>query len=600
MVLGEKLTVPVAGRPPMAWGSDAIAELLSRMDLRYISLTPGASYRGLHDSLVNYLGNTKPEMILCLHEEHAVAVAHGYAKVTGTPMAVALHANVGLMHGTMAIFNAFCDRAPMVIVGATGPLDASQRRPWIDWIHTAADQGALVRPYTKWDDQPGSVPAALESLLHADRLARSYPTAPTYVCLDAALQESPLHEPLTMPSLKRHMPPLPPAAPAAAVAQVAHLLRSAHRPLILMGRMGRLETQWDARVHLAERLGACVVTDLKVGAVFPTQHRLHPAAPHTRLSADARALVSQADVVCALDWIDLGGTMAGIVPERPPQQLIEVSGDSALHNGWSKDHFCLPECDISIASDPNQFVDALLEHLDGVGATAPSTVDRDWPGLVTHADLRADAGIAGDEDGLAMSTATRVLHEMLADRTYCYTALPRGWDTDILDFTGPLSYLGRDGGGGVGAGPGLAVGAALGLAGSGRLPVAVIGDGDYMMGATALWSAAHHRLATLVVVANNRSYYNDEIHQQRMADQRGRPGENRWVGQHLRDPDPDIAGLARSLGLTGYGPVSEPASLSKAIAAALEDVAAGRSAVIDVHVTPSANQASAPSGEPGR
>src|SRR5680860_1811663 len=105
----DELTIPPDARRTMSWGSDAIAELLSKLDLPYISFTPGASYRGLHDSLVNYLGNTKPQMILCLHEEHAVAVAHGFAKVIGKPMAVALHSNVGLMHATMALFNAFCD-----------------------------------------------------------------------------------------------------------------------------------------------------------------------------------------------------------------------------------------------------------------------------------------------------------------------------------------------------------------------------------------------------------------------------------------------------------------------------------------------------------
>ncbi len=179
------------GELTMEWGSDALAELLSRLDLKYLALVPGSSYRGLHDSLVNYLGNERPRMIVCLHEEHAVAVAHGYAKVTGRPMAVALHSNVGLMHATMALYNAYCDRVPMLVIGATGPLDAARRRPWIDWIHTAADQGALVRNYVKWDDQPGSVQAALDSLVQAHAATTSYPPAPVYVCLDSAIQESP-------------------------------------------------------------------------------------------------------------------------------------------------------------------------------------------------------------------------------------------------------------------------------------------------------------------------------------------------------------------------------------------------------------------------
>ena len=168
----------VDGDIPIEWGSDALAELLSRLDLRYLALVPGSSYRGLHDSLVNYSGNRDPRMLVCLHEEHAVAIAHGYAKVTGRPMAVALHSNVGLMHATMAIYNAWCDRVPMLIVGATGPVDAARRRPWIDWIHTSADQGALIRPYVKWDDQPASVEAALDSLAQAYSITRAAPSAP--------------------------------------------------------------------------------------------------------------------------------------------------------------------------------------------------------------------------------------------------------------------------------------------------------------------------------------------------------------------------------------------------------------------------------------
>jgi len=195
------------GAVAMEWGSDALAELLSRLDLRYLALVPGSSYRGLHDSLVNYAGNRDPRMLVCLHEEHAVAIAHGYAKVTGCPMAVAIHSNVGLMHATMAIYNAWCDRVPMLILGATGPVDAAKRRPWIDWIHTSTDQGALIRAYSKWDDQPASVEAALDSLARAYSITTAAPSAPVYVCLDVSLQEQPLPEPPKIPDVTRDRSP---------------------------------------------------------------------------------------------------------------------------------------------------------------------------------------------------------------------------------------------------------------------------------------------------------------------------------------------------------------------------------------------------------
>jgi len=176
----------------IAWGSDIAAEMLRRFGIPFVSLNPGASYRGLHDSLVNHLGNENPGILLCLHEDHSVAVAHGYARVTGEPIACVLHANVGLMHGMMGMFNAWCDRAPMLVLGATGPLASEKRRPWIDWIHTMRDQASLVRGFVKWDDQPSSPDALVESLARANLLTRSHPTAPVYICLDAGLQEAKL------------------------------------------------------------------------------------------------------------------------------------------------------------------------------------------------------------------------------------------------------------------------------------------------------------------------------------------------------------------------------------------------------------------------
>src|SRR6202140_5434804 len=218
------------------WGSDVMALMLREIGLPYVALNPGASYRGLHDSLVNLLGNTEPQMLLCLHEEHAVAIAHGYAKVTGRPMAVALHSNVGLFHATMAIFNAWCDRMPVLILGATGPVDAVKRRPWIDWIHTARDQGAIVRPYVKWDDQPASPEAAREALLRAMWHTRTAPQGPVYVNLDAEMQEAPLAAPLPPIAAARYTPSVASAPPAEIVREAAAMLLRAERPLFLIGR----------------------------------------------------------------------------------------------------------------------------------------------------------------------------------------------------------------------------------------------------------------------------------------------------------------------------------------------------------------------------
>src|SRR5580704_4449993 len=297
-----------AGANAPGFGSDVIAEALRSLDIPYIALTPGASYRGLHDSIVNYLGNTKPQMLLCLHEEAAVAIAQGYAKVTDKAMVTAVHSNVGLMHATMAMFNAWCDRKPVIVLGATGPVDAAKRRPWIDWIHTARDQGALVRDYTKWDDQPASPGAAREAILRGTWIANTVPQGPVYINFDADLQEAKVAEQLPPIDVARYMPQVSTAAPADLVRQAAAMLKDAKQVLLLAGRTSRDPDVWNALVALAEALNARVVTDLKIGASFPTDHPLYLGAPRA-ISPESVEGLKNVDVVLSLDWVDLAGAM---------------------------------------------------------------------------------------------------------------------------------------------------------------------------------------------------------------------------------------------------------------------------------------------------
>src|SRR5689334_23224825 len=313
----ENLSQAVRAEAPVAspeqkdtWGSDAIAAMLRSLEIPYLALTPGASYRGLHDSIVNYLGNTKPQMLLCLHEEAAVAIAHGYAKVTGKAMVTAVHSNVGLMHATMAMFNAWCDRMPVIVLGATGPVDAAKRRPWIDWIHTARDQGALVREYTKWDDQPSSPAAAREAILRGTWIANTAPRGPVYINFDAELQEAKVAEPLPPIDVARYMPEVVTAAPAELIRQAADMLKGAKQVLLLAGRASRSAAAWDARVALAEALNARVVTDLKIGASFPTDHPLYIGSPRA-ITAESVEGLKNVDVVLSLDWVDLAGALRG-------------------------------------------------------------------------------------------------------------------------------------------------------------------------------------------------------------------------------------------------------------------------------------------------
>jgi thiamine pyrophosphate-dependent acetolactate synthase large subunit-like protein len=356
--------VPAGVNAP-AFGSDVVAETLRDLDIPYVALNPGASYRGLHDSLVNYLGNERPQMLLCLHEESAVAIAQGYAKVTGRAMGAIVHSNVGLMHATMAIFNAWCDRMPVVVLGATGPVDADKRRPWIDWIHTARDQGALVRGYVKWDDQPASPAAAREALIRAANIANALPQGPVYVNLDAEMQETKLPEPLPPIDVARYRPRIATSPDPEAVKEAADRLRQAKRPVILAGRASRRRDAWDARVALAESLNARVLSDLKIGASFPTDHPLHLGAPGMLLpDADGLAALAEADVILSLDWVDLGGAMKAA---KSHAVVISASLDQNIHNGWSMDHQALPPIDLLIAADPDEVAIALSR---AIGAPA--------------------------------------------------------------------------------------------------------------------------------------------------------------------------------------------------------------------------------------
>ena len=550
------------------WGSDAIAAMLRALDIPYLALNPGASYRGLHDSIVNYLGNERPQMLLCLHEEAAVAIAHGYAKATGRMMGVVLHSNVGLMHGSMAIFNAWCDRMPMLILGATGPWDAARRRPWIDWIHTASDQGALVRDYTKWDNQPASVPAAYEALMRAAQIADTAPRGPTYVNLDAALQEAKIGALPPLPDVSRFRAPPAVLPSKEVVAKAAQLLSNAKSPAILVGRVSRSEAAWRARVALAEKLQARVFTDIKTPAAFPTDHPLHAAPPAT--FPDGKIL-READVVLSLDWVDTAGTLKAAWGEAPiGAKVIRVSVDAHIHRGWSMDYQGLPPADAYLMCEPDAAVPLLLEQVK----SRPAAVlpKQEFP--------------AGKDDVVSIRTLAKAFNELTGGVEVCISKLPLGWNGAYRHFRHPLDYLGADGGGGVGAGPGCTVGAALALKGTKRMVVGIMGDGDYLMGVTALWTATHYKLPCLILVANNRSFYNDELHQERVARERGRPVENKWIGQRIDEPDIDLAAMARAQGAVGIGPVKEVSELRSSLEEAIAHVKRGEVCVVDVRVMP--------------
>ena len=557
------------------WGSDIAAQMLRRFSIPFISLNPGASYRGFHDSLVNHLGNTNPGILLCLHEDHSVSIAHGYARVTGEPMACVLHANVGLLHGMMGLFNAWCDRAPMLVLGATGPLASEKRRPWIDWIHTMRDQASLLRSFVKWDDQPSSPDALVESLTRANLLTRSHPTAPVYVCLDAGLQEEKLQREPQWPQLARFQPPAPPRPAQDAIDKAVALLKRAERPVILAGRGARSETAWKARIQLAESLGAVVMSDLKTGAMIPTDHPAHVVPPFNALPKAAREILCEADVVLALDWVDLGGALkqassAGKIGAK----IIHASLDQMLHTGAGMEYQTLAPADVFMATTS----DALVGELN---AALPPAKKAPWK-------TRAPKKWEQTGDRVTLELIASSLRSAFNDpEKVTFSLLNRGWPVDIWPLRHPLAYLGKDGGGGLGSGPGLSVGAAVALERMGRYAVSVLGDGDFCMGATAIWTAVRHRIPMLILIDNNRSYLNDELHQENVAKARGREVRNRWIGLRLEDPMPDIATIAKGQGAVGIGPITRASEIAGALEQGVAVLKQGGVCVIDFHVDPS-------------
>ncbi len=564
--------------PKIEWASDVAAEMLRRVGLKYISLVPGASFRGLHDSIVNYLGNENPEMVLCLTEQAAVGIAHGYAKVTDKPMGVALHANIGVMHAAINIFDAYTDRMPMVIMGATGPVDAAKRRPWIDWIHTAADQAGMVRDYLKWDDQPASAEAIAESVLRAHVMASTVPMGPTYVCLDSALQEQPLEGPVALPDAKKFPVGAPPGPDGESLARAVDALSNASKVVILAGRVSRNEDDWNRRIALAEHLNAKVYTALKMAAAFPASHPLCEGMLPLFQTKDHLKALCEADVVLSLDWLDLKTIVeAAGRADDDSLTVIHASLDRYAHTGAVMDYLGLPRTDIMLLADPDATTKALLNAL---GAKDSPSDFASHPGSHTLPDSKT----------ISMTHLAQAAATALEDRKTCYACLPFGWPAATVPFDHPLDYLGADAGGVIGAGPPFAIGAALAMQDidPDRLVVLATGDGDLLSGMASLWTAGQRKLPMLAVINNNRSFLNDERHQDRVAQARGRPRENKWVGQRLDDPPPDLCAIAKAQGWASVGPVALPQELPEAFDRALASIASGRPTLIDVLVDPDA------------
>ncbi|HEY2990720.1 MAG TPA: thiamine pyrophosphate-binding protein [Candidatus Binatia bacterium] len=560
---------------PARYGSDLIVDLLKNLGIEYVALNPGSSFRGIHDSLVNYSKNN-PEIVLCCHEEIAVSVAHGYAKAAGKPMAAIVHNVVGLQHASMAIYNAWCDRTPIIVMGGTGPMNSAKRRPWIDWIHTALVQGNLVRDFVKWDDQPVGVEAIPSSIMRGYRIAMSDPKGPVYLCFDVTDQEAGLEKEIHLPDPARFRPPRPLQAEADAIKEAARLLAEAQNPLILADYLGRNNDAVLSLVELADLLAVPVI-DLGARLNFPNTHPLN-------LTGKNRELIADADVIMGLDVMDLFGALArhdaashaSSPAIKPGCKVIHATLADLALRGWTTDFQELAPVDLPVTANTGVFLPALIEEIKKQGKFSKSAVEARRKGLTAqHDEIRArwqgELKKRWDERPISPPRLAYEVWEAIKKESWLLVAGGfRSWPQRIWDWDKPGLYLGGYGGGGLGYAPGASVGASLIHRGTGTICVNLQRDGDLLYTTSALWTAANARVPLLTVMTNNRVYYNDVEHQEKVAIARGRPPENKFIGMQMEKPAVDFANLARSFGISGEGPITEPDKIRPALDRAIE------------------------------
>ncbi|MBM4260116.1 MAG: thiamine pyrophosphate-binding protein [Deltaproteobacteria bacterium] len=578
---------------PPRYGSDLVVELLKLLNIEAVALNPGSSFRGIHDSLVNYESGTKPnpEMILCCHEEIAVAVAHGYFKATGKIMPAIVHNVVGLQHASMAIYNAWCDRTPVMVMGGTGPINSSKRRPWIDWIHTAQVQGNLVRDFVKWDDQPVGVEAIPSSILRGYRLALSDPQGPVYLCFDVSDQEAAIEKEISLPDVSRFRPPAPLQAEAESIKEAARLLANAENPVILADYVGRNNDAVWSLVQLADLLSIPVV-DLGARLNFPNTHALN-------LTGKNADLVANADVILALDLTDLYGapvkqdaaTHAAVPATKPGCKIINVTLNDLATRSWTSDFQELAPVDLPIIANTKVFLPALIEEIQKQGKFSKNAVgDRRKALAAQHDEVHARweniLKRRWDEKPIAPPRLAYEVWQALKNEDWLLVAGAfRGWPSRLWTWDKPGLFLGGYGGGGLGYGPAASVGAALPYRGTNKICVNLQRDGEMLYTSSALWTAANTGVPLLTVMTNDRVYYNDVEHQEKVAIHRGRPVENKLIGMEMAKPAVDFANLARSFSIHGEGPITEPEQIRPAVERAIKVIKEEkRPALVDVYM----------------
>ena len=567
-------------------GSDYMVDVIKATGIEYVASNPGSSFRSLQESIVNYGGNKMPEFLTCMHEESSVAMAHGYAKAAGKPMGVIAHGTVGLQHAAMGVYNAWCDRVPVMIF-AGNFLDADKRRPGVEWYHCVQDPALILRDFTKWDDQPVSLQHFAESVLRAYKMALTPPMGPVVITVDGDLAEEAIHDEkkLRMPKLTRSIPP---QGDSGALAEAAKLLAAAEHPVIVPDRACRSQEGMKRMVELAEALNA-PVADIGGRMNFPTSHYLNR-------SDDRRSLIGAADVILMLEVADPWGQLNSISDPhhefrrmaKPDVKLIHISLGDTLTKSNYQDAQRFQPMDLAITGDVEATLPALNEAVKNAVsltrrvalADRTSQLRKDYKEMKERA--RSAASYAWDASPISTARVSATMWNTIKNDKWCVAVSGMQWNRGLWPATEHYNFIGGSGGSGVGYGAPAAVGAALANRDKGIITVSFEGDGDLMYAPGVLWTAAHHKIPLLMVMHNNRAYHQELMHLQKMAALHNRRMDQASIGTTIENPNIDFAKLAQSLGVFGQGPITNPNDLGPAMAKALAVVKRGEPALVDV------------------
>ena len=583
------------GRP----GSDFMVDVVKTLDIKYLPANPASSYRGLHESLIDYGKNTMPEFLTCMQEESAVGMCHGYFKATGKPIMTLVHGVVGLQHATMAVYNAWCDRVPVLIMGGND-LDAAHRPPGVPTFHSAQDINAIVRDYTKWDDTPVSAQHFAQSFVRMYKIATTPPYGPVILSVDGGLQNESVRDfgqPLYIP---KFFAAAPPQGDSGAVKEAARLLANAERPVIVVDRAARTPNGVTLLVELAELLQAPVV-DQGNRMNFPNTHPLSRPA----------SVIGQADVVIGMELSDYWNTVNGFVDNgadgvghnvtkiKPGTKLISISSVDLLTKSNYQDFQRFQSIDVAMAGDAEATLPSLIDALKSAisGDRKDAMTKRGDAIRQAHAKgleaTKQSAAIAWDASPINTARLVTELYAQIRDLDWSLVSTSgntSNWANRLWPMEKHYQWLGWSGGYGVGYGAPASIGAALGNRDLGRFSVSIQSDGDLMYAPGVLWTAARHKIPLLAVMHNNRGYHQEVMHVQRLANFRDRVvnvgNDLAPIGTSIMNPDIQYHELAKSMGWWAKGPITDPADLGPAIKEAVAVVKEGQPALVNVVTQP--------------